>query len=303
MDKNKEFAERVVCLNVEHTKIVRIFKVLDDIRVNRNMVNAQNSQKHSFIIGRSGVGKTIMAKRYAEKNLEYMRIGEAGKDRDVRPVLYVEVPNPFTAKDFYQTVIAALDVPQLLGKPTIKELENYIVKLLKEKAVEMLILDEVDHVLSTRYVKTLEAIENIMHFGSEANVSLVFMGTQRATKLWELNNEYFKRFTLIHLEQFNGCDAEFCSFLNEVEDQLAPEEPIGFGNLHTGLPQLLYAMCRGIVGFLTPILQEAYRLRGVFDTNFTDSASTKLDAKVLGEAYRNIVGDLTQDELDRIVVS
>ncbi|MCX7922291.1 MAG: TniB family NTP-binding protein [Clostridia bacterium] len=302
MNKSKEFAERVARLNIQHPKVVRICNMLDSIRANRNMGDGKNSPRHSYIIGGSGVGKTIMVKGYEARNPGYTRIDEDGREIDIKPVVYVELPNPFTIQEFYQAIISGLEAPQLPGKPTTGELKRQVLKLIKDQGVEMLILDEMDYILSSRHVKTLEAMDTIKHIGNKANISLVCVGTPEAGKLRTLNDQYFRRFTPIYLERFIDCDEEFCSFLNEVEAQLDPWEPIGLGNMNTRLPQLLHRMCKGIVGFLTPTIQEAYRMLGVFDSNFNDYTKIKLKAEVLFEAYSTIVGDLTEEELEKIIM-
>ncbi len=297
------FAERIAQLNINHPKVKRICNMLDSIRANRNMGNGKNSARHSFIIGKSGVGKTIMAKSYAAKYPGYTHIDENGTEIDIKPIVYVELPDPFTIQEFYQTIIAGLCAPQLPGRPTTGDLKRRALKLINDQKVEMLILDEMDYILSSRHVKPIEAMDTIKHIGNMTNISLVCIGTPDASKLRTLNDQYFRRLAPIYLDRFNSVDEEFCSFLHEVEEQLAPPQTIGFGDIGTGLPQLLFGMSRGIVGYLTPTIQEAYRLLGVFDSEFDGSTKIRLSVDILLEAYKNIIGDLTQADLDKIIVS
>lgn len=296
------FAERIAQLNITHPKITRICNMLDSIRAHRNMGNGRNSARHSFLIGTSGVGKTIMAKGYAEKYPGYTHIDENCNEFDIKPVVYVELPDPFTIQEFYQTILKGLGAPQLLGKPTTGDLKRQVIKCIENQKVEMLILDEMDFILSSRHVKPLEAMDTIKHIGNLTNISLVCVGTPDAGNLRTLNDQFFRRLAPIYLDRFNIVDEEYCSFLHEIESQLAPPHPIGLGDMGTGLPEMLFGMSRGIVGYLTPTIQEAYRLLGVLERGFDGSTKIKLRVDVLLEAYKNIIGDLTQEDLDKIIV-
>lgn len=299
----KAFAERVAQLNISYPKTNRILSFLDSIREHRNRGNGKNSPRHSFIIGSSGVGKTIMAKGYAEEHSGYTHIAESGNEIDIKPVVYVELPEPFTVQEFYKTIISGLGAPELSGRPTTGDLKRQVLKCIQNQKVEMLILDEMDYILFSRHVKPLEAMDTIKHIGNLTNISLVYVGTPKAEKLRTLNDQYFRRLAPIYLTTFNAADEEYCSFLNEVESQLTPPHPIGIGNMATSLPEMLFGMSRGIVGYLTPTIQEAYRLQGVLKSGFDGSTKIKLSVDILLKAYNNIIGDLTQEDLDKIIVA
>ncbi len=296
------FAGRIAQLNIRYPKINRICTMLDSIRAHRNMGNGKNSARHSFIIGKSGVGKTIMVKGYVEKYPGYTHTAENGDETDIMPVVYVELPDPFTIQELYQTILQKLGAPELPGRPTTGDLKRQVLKCIQNQKVEMLILDEMDYILASRHVKPIEAMDTIKHIGNQTNISLVCVGTPDAGDLRTLNDQYFRRLAPIYLDRFNEVDDEFCSFLEEIEDQIQPPERIGLGDIGTGLPQMLFGMSRGLVGFLTPTIQEAYRLLGVFEPGFDGSTKVNLSVDVLLEAYKNIIGDLTQEDMDRIVI-
>lgn len=296
------FAERIAQLYIRFPKINRICSVLDSIRAHRNMGNGKNSARHSFIIGKSGVGKSIMVKGYAENYPGYTHIEENGDEIDVMPVVYVELPNPFTIQELYHTILEKLGAPSLPGRPTTGDLKRQVLKCIQNQKVEMLILDEMDYILVSKHVKSIEAMDTIKHIGNQTNISLVCVGTPDAGELRTLNDQYFRRLAPIYLDRFNDVDDEFCSFLEEIENQIQPPELIGLGDIGTGLPQMLFGMSRGLVGFLTPTIQEAYRLLGVFEPGFDGSTNVNLSVDILLEAYKNIIGDLTQEDMDRIVI-
>jgi ABC-type dipeptide/oligopeptide/nickel transport system ATPase component len=64
--EDREFAERVSLLSINHPKIQRIWEMFDSIRAHRKLGGNINSPRHMFIVGDSGVGKSQMAKKYVD---------------------------------------------------------------------------------------------------------------------------------------------------------------------------------------------------------------------------------------------
>ena len=299
-NKASEFAERVANIHINHSKIQRIYNVLTSMRCLGKVGQGKNSPVGLFIVGQSGVGKTRMIKKYTDLNPGYTKIID-DIEYDIKPVVYLELPDPFTILELYQTIIRALGAPERLGRPTIGEVKRQVFTLLQKQEVEMLILDEMDYILSSKYVKNQEAMEAIKHISNVAKISLVCLGTPPVDSLRKINFQYFRRFTKIQFERFSELDGEFCLFLKNIEEQIKPFELIGLGDLDTGLPQIFYDMSKGLVSIITATIQEAYRLVGVFNKDFNDVSKSKLDLDLLYTAYKNIVGDMTETDFQKAI--
>lgn len=299
----KNFAGRVAKIHIVHKKIEKIWSMLDSMRDHHNIGDNQNSPRHLFIMGMSGVGKSRMVQKYAETNPGYIYKDEDGTEIDIKPVVYLEMPDPFTILEFYQSIIAALGAPNLPGRPTIGSVKRQVFNLLEFQKVEMLILDEVDYIMESRSVKPMEAMEAIKHVSNMAKVSLVCVGSLKIEALRKLDFQYFRRYPKVTLDRFSECDEEFCQFLKGIEDQIHSPIELGFDKLEKGIPQLLFGMCNGFVGILTPILQEMFRISGVFSNDFDDFTKAKLTVDNLSKAYEVIVGDLNEEEFIKIIGS
>jgi hypothetical protein len=182
-------------------------------------------------------------------------------------------------------------------------LKKQAFKLIKDQGVEMLIMDEMNHILTSRHVKQEEAMDAIKYLGNVTKISLICVGTPDAGKLRKLSNQYFRRYIPVLLNRFESCNQEFCDFLNEIEQQIEPPSPLYLGDCNQGFPQLLHKMSRGLVGLLTPIIQEAYSLLGLFDKDASGLKDVNLTVDILVQAYDNIIGDLNQSELDKILAT
>lgn len=106
----KDFAERVANVYVNYPRIQRIYDMLSSMRCLGEFNGRTESQSNLFIIGQSGVGKTKMIKKYTEMNKGYVKIDD-GVEYDIKPVVYLELPNPFTILELYQSIIRALGAP------------------------------------------------------------------------------------------------------------------------------------------------------------------------------------------------
>jgi hypothetical protein len=300
LSEAQKFAERVANIHINHPKIQRIYGVLSSMRCLGTFNGRTGSQSNLFILGESGAGKTMMMQKYAEMNKGYIKI-EDEVEYDIKPVVYLEIPDPFTVLELYQSIIKALGAPQIMFRPSIGDAKRHAFTLLEKQQVEMLIFDEMDYIFDSRYVKIQEAMNAIKHIGNVANVSLVCIGTPDVDKLRKLNFQYFRRFPKIELEIFSKIDDEFCMFLNNIEKQIGSVEYIGLGDLDTQLPQIFYTMSKGVVSIVTKTIQEAYRLLGVFNEDFDDISKAKLTVDIIYVAYKNIVGDIDEEEFEKAI--
>lgn len=296
----KDFAERVANIYVDYPRLERIYDMLSSMRCLGEFNGRTESQSNLFIIGQSGVGKTKMIKKYTEMNKGYVKIDNR-TEYDIKPVVYLELPNPFTILELYQSIIRALGAPQISYRQSIGDVKRQAFTLLEKQQVEMLILDEMDYILNSRYIKLQEAMDAIKHIGNVAKVSLVCIGTPPVDNLRKLNFQYLRRFPKIELERFNKIDDEFCMFLNSLEKQINPIKYVGLGDLDSKLPQLFYSMSKGVVSIITRTIQEAYRLLGVFDKDFDDISKAKLNVDTIYTAYKNIVGDIDMKEFEKAI--
>jgi len=293
MNECEAFAYRVKNIYIEHKQVLEVWKMLDSMR---SEVKDGSNPRNLFIVGKSGVGKSEILKTYAKKNPDYIMTDSNGNEIDIKKILYVVIPSQVTFLEFFQSIVEELGAPHLFGRPTIGEVKRQVFKLLESQRVELLILDELDNILDSRYARPSEIMETIKYISNLANVPIVCSGTTRIENLRTSNFQIYRRFIRKVITEFSQCDEEFCKLLKGIEEQIKPIYPINMGELDTSLPQLFHALSKGLVGVLTPLIQQAYRELGVFDIGFNDIRMTKLNQICIKEAYKTVGGDIDEAE-------
>lgn len=288
-DVKNALLQRVMSLNIEHLRYKEIWTELDSLRPEKDMDRGLFSPRHLFLYGESGVGKSTLLRRYAKDNPGYVDVDEDGTEYDIRPVVYTDLPQPFTMSEFYQQIVRALGAPQLAGV-RVGDIKRQVLSLIEQQRVEMLILDEMDYILTSRSVKPIEAMESIKSLTNIGNISVVCSGTTATKQLSELNFQYFRRFPAVKLLRFDKCDEEFCNLLTKIEAHINPPEPLGLGDPGLHIPELLFQMSQGVLGSLTPVLQRAYRIM-LSEHELEDLADHGLFVSALLVAKKYVLGE------------
>jgi hypothetical protein len=286
------FAERLLNLNVEHPKVKEIYRIFD------SMIKRPGKTRHLFITGPSNVGKSTLAEKYLEKYPPYEKVDDEGTEIDITPVILVEIPHPYTPKEFYHEVLHSLGAERLLGRQDVNDLKVKAYNLIGEQEVKLIIFDEINNILTSQW-NNKSAMDAIKQMANKTKVPLVLMGTPEAVGLRGEDEQYKSRYRPKRLRRFKNCDEEFCAFLKELEKQIDPPKPLKLWDKSTNLPQLIHFMSKGKVGYITPILIEAFSILGVFDEDFDDFDNLIIDEVVLDEAYQIILGDEFDDNLDK----
>ncbi|WP_078543089.1 TniB family NTP-binding protein [Litchfieldia alkalitelluris] len=303
MNPYKEFQLRVVSIYVEHPDVTEIWNLLDGRRMYRRLnfeAGGNDTPINLFIKGKSRVGKTQMMKRYVTLNKKYEALEKDEYGREVKvdvvPVVYVKLPSIFTPSGFYLKLLAGLGAPTITGK--IDELQERVYHLIRKQKVEMIILDEMDYILSVRYISKKQSMELVKDLTNSTDVAIVCVGTPDTEELRSLNSQLCGRFAPRTIDYFQECDERFYTVLELIDKQLGVEKYFCLSDRNSKLGIILHHLSYGLVGWLVPILNEAFRLIGVFDPGFNNlKILENIDAEILMKAQQNIIGDMDDKKI------
>ncbi|MCX7207915.1 MAG: TniB family NTP-binding protein [Proteobacteria bacterium] len=192
----------------------RINEVLEDTLRSR-------ASKGLLIVGVSGTGKTTLAREFENERFPNGRV--SGK---YCPLLYVEMPSSPTKKNLATAVLTALGDPFASSRGHSAEAKfSRIVTLLKNLNVQILILDEAQHLVDYKRGNEYEAADWIKSLMNETAIAVVLLGLPRTQNLLRANEQLRRRFSAnVQYERFiySGQSANDFAHLIHSISQILP---------------------------------------------------------------------------------
>lgn len=151
-----------------------------------NYVHQHHSSTHGkrglLVYGKSGEGKTFAVKQY-QSQFKDIKTKEVTK----QPVFYYRLSeSKKSVDDLLAMLILALGGTPVKGRPKAGELFHQFKTLIKEKSVELVIIDEIQQVLpKTDGQRALEIVKFLCGLidAEDINTAFVFVGSDRAMRL------------------------------------------------------------------------------------------------------------------------
>ncbi len=146
--------------------------------------------KSCYVIGNSGVGKTMLAKT-AKRMILVQRVH--CPDVEIKPVLMVTLRDGALPDDVRKDLLKELGVD--FSGYAGRSLKELLEKQLKVCGVRLVIFDEFQHLVRTRDKEVnKKACEFVKTFIDETRIPIVLLGTPKGKKLFELYDELRTRF-------------------------------------------------------------------------------------------------------------
>lgn len=166
-------------------------EAIDLIKRSHASKGSSSEPLNLLITGESGVGKTYLVKQYLEK-----------QDKE-NNILVVTAPFQSYVKALLEEFLFQMDDPFAL-KGTISMKLKKIIDIIKFSKIELIVVDDVQHLIAGRKVNTFEVLECIVHLMNQTEVPFVFLGDDNSKQMLELNKRLARRvsmhFELNHLE-------------------------------------------------------------------------------------------------------
>lgn len=168
----------------------------------------------------AGMGKTMLAEKFRR---DHPASFDASCGATITPILYVQMPPVPDEGRFYAQLLAGVGAP-LDPRATLARKEALALRLLPQLRPGMLMIDEVQHLLSGSYRQQRQALNLIKFLGNELRVPIVALGTQDALQAIRTDAQIESRFWTFDVPRWRE-DNAFRSLLATVSSALPLRRP------------------------------------------------------------------------------
>jgi hypothetical protein len=244
------------------------------------------------LLGPSGVGKTTLLRDYADRYPRYDT-----EDRTVVPVLYTRVPPRPTIRKLSSKMLRDLGSPAWKRGNEV-ELTEQLITLLEACRVELVLLDELQHLVDRGGVKTHSLVADwLKDLVDQIDAPVVAAGLNRAQQLDEANEQFARRFSAeCHLDLFDLADAADLNEIGGIVTVLLKEFKIkvGTGIDISALSAAIGYATNGAMGYITKLLARVAR---ICRRDGLESA----DWGVFSSAFRDAIWEESPDKRDPFI--
>lgn len=239
---------------------------------------AGNRPRHLMILGPSGAGKSSVMEEYCR----YFPETEETEFRHI-PVLRVEIKSSPTVRSVAEDILKAMGVP-MAYRGTVNEKTDRVIASLQKLKVELLMLDEVQHLLGAnkRSFGSNNETEWLKTLLNQIEIPVVLTGLPYAQALLSTNEQLRRRLDgVCNLTPFSVEDedaaADFAGVISWFDSEIHDGHPIG---LHKDdmLYRLFYAT-NGLIGYLSKLLIGAMEIR-------LEHGQKRIDNWMLEQSFR-----------------
>lgn len=200
--------------------------------------------------GPSNIGKTqIIAKFLRQNPARY----DTQRGVENRPVISLQMPPAPDQGRFYRALLEVLGVPQA-PNATLSALEYVARDILKRLAPQILVVDEVHHLLAGSAREQRASLNLLKYLANEVKMSIVAVGTSEAPVAFQADNQVHSRFTPFDLPRWVD-GQEYRRLLVSFESVLPLRNPSELQQ--RPMAQFLMAASGGLLGEVSKLLTAA----------------------------------------------
>lgn len=240
-----------------------------------------------LITAESGCGKSTLRKEYAKQYPRFER-----EDRTVIPVLHLELPSHPTIKNVAECMLIELGDP-FAEKGSAEGKTARIVTLMRECGVELVILDEFQHIVDRSSEKVEYKVADwLKSVINRSKVPFVLMGLPRCKRILDVNEQLRRRFLpRVELHRFRMSRMrerqQFAGVLKGLEKSLPLQAPSALTDKDV-IPRIYYAT-HGVIDHTMKLVSESLNIV------LSDGRPT-IDEDALREAFERVIWQEATDK-------
>ena len=159
----------------------------------------QNERMENLlIIGESNNGKTTLIRYfYSLHGASYKN----DKEITVHPIILIQAPPKADEKALLISILEQFSAIYNASSPLVK-LRSHVIQLMRECEVKILIIDELQSMLSSSIKKQVEVMNVLKYLRNELMIPIICVGTKDAVMVLHTDKEHASRFAVIELPQW-----------------------------------------------------------------------------------------------------
>ncbi len=205
-----------------------------------------------LLVGRTNNGKTQILKRFRELHPASDNLGDEAISV---PVVYVQAPAVPDEKRFYADILNTI-----FAKYSVSDHPHKLLSNVKDKfariGVRMLIIDELNSLVSGSLAKQRQFLTVLKHLSNELQIPIVGAGTEDAVRAIQTDPQLSNRFTPMTLPRW-GMDSEYRRLLASYEQILPLPAPSNLAEKI--LAHNIWARTEGTIGETVTLLKASAR--------------------------------------------
>lgn len=224
----------------------QIITKLEDLLVHPKVERMPNM----LIIGDSNNGKSRLINYFFSKHHAHDNPLAKGI---VVPVLLLEAPSNGSIEHLHKRILDLLLCPYKANtKPA--DLEDQVIKVLKNINLGIIIIDEIHNLLSGAPRQQRQFLTAIKSLGNLVQVPIIGVGTNAAFTAFQTDPQIANRYATERLPKWK-LDEQFLKLLTSLIKIIPLKDPSNI--LDRAIATKIYAMTEGLIGEVSTLLNEA----------------------------------------------
>ena len=231
-------------LEAEIQRLQRIDLVsLEQVEKLHNWLEEKRQSRQSArVVGESRTGKTMGCDAY---RLRHKPTKEHGKPPTV-PVVYIQITSECGARDLFSMILKHLKYQVIRG--TVSEIRDRAFKVLKDCAVEMVIIDEADRLKPKTFAEVRDIFDKLQ-------ISVILVGTDRLDAVIKRDEQVYNRFRACH--RFGKLSGEDFKRTVEIWEKQILKLPVASNLSSMKMLKILGQATGGYIGLMDMILRQS----------------------------------------------
>lgn len=205
-----------------------------------------------LLVGPTNNGKTMIVEKFRRSHLPVDAAATANGIANI-PVLKVQMPPGPDEHRFFGAILDALGVPNASNDRTAHR-QDASVRLMRATAVRLLVIDEVQNLLSGTGTQQRRFLNLLRWLGNELQIPLVAVGTAEALRALQSDDQLANRFEPFALPPWRD-GKEYRRLLSTLEAVLPLRRPSGLAD--SALAQKILTTAEGVLGEVVAIVTRA----------------------------------------------